>query len=100
MNASAVLETLRTRGVKLFVDGQRLRYQATAGAYSQELRQLVAEHRPSLIEALKASTADEELEPWNQAEAERLLAELRFEVERIKTDFGGRLPGSLAKLLP
>jgi hypothetical protein len=38
--------------------------------------------------------------PWDQAEADRLLAELRSQVERItRQDFAGTLPHELANVL-
>jgi hypothetical protein len=36
---------------------------------------------------------------WDPAEADRLLAELRIDVERIKADFGNRPPAPLAMML-
>jgi hypothetical protein len=65
-----------------------------------------APEKPSdgLLAALAASKAEllellRGIEQWDQAEAERLLAELRHEVNKIRDSFGGRPPAALDGLL-
>jgi hypothetical protein len=52
-----LLRTLADRAVELYLDGDRLRFRAPAGALTPELREEIAAHRPTIIERLqKAST--------------------------------------------
>lgn len=50
-----LLLALRVSGMKLWLDGDRLRVQATKGVVSDDLRQALAEHREVLIAMLKGS---------------------------------------------
>lgn len=50
MSPGAVLELLEARGIRLAVVNGFLRYRAPVGAYTDEIRALVAEHRYTLIE--------------------------------------------------
>jgi hypothetical protein len=78
MNATALLQTLSGRGVTLFLDGDRLRYRtATTGAYTEELRALVAQHRAKLVEAMRI---------WEQALAAALARCDRAAQEDAQTD--------------
>jgi hypothetical protein len=49
VNATALLDTLRTRGIELTSDGDELRYRAPKGALTPELRQAIGERRPELL---------------------------------------------------
>lgn len=49
MTPGAVLELLEAAGVSLSVGPGFLQYRAPAGAYTDEMRALVAEHREALI---------------------------------------------------
>ena len=100
MTAAQLLDSLRHRGVTLFVEGNRLRYRALPGVYTQELRQAVAEQRAELLTLLTGSSgvADRELRQVLQvldtaASASRLspgqrgvLAAMRAVVERYHRD--------------
>jgi hypothetical protein len=59
----------------------------------------LAASKTELLALLRAAEAQTPLPPWDQGEADRLLAELRSEVERVKAGFRGPLPGPLAVLL-
>lgn len=58
MNAPLVIETLAAAGVMLYLDGDKLKFLAPRGAYSHELRELVAAHRAAVVEVLRKQTAD------------------------------------------
>lgn len=62
MSARRLVDELAAAGVYLYVDGDRLRYRARPGGYSDELRRRVDEHRAELI-ALLATPPGEDLEP-------------------------------------
>lgn len=49
MTLYALLDELRTRGVELTPDGDRLRYRAPQGALTPELKQALAERKPELL---------------------------------------------------
>lgn len=57
MTPVEVLNELRAAGVVPYFDGGRLRGRAPAGAYSDQLRALVDEHRPDLVAHLQAQRA-------------------------------------------
>ena len=59
MSAQQLLNELAAAGVYLYVDGDRLRYRARSGEYSEEMRGRVAEHRGALI-ALLTSVPEED----------------------------------------
>jgi hypothetical protein len=59
----------------------------------------LAANKAELLALLRAAEAQTLMAPWDQAAADRLLVELRSEVERIKAWFRGRVPGPLAVLL-
>lgn len=49
MTPGALLEALEARGIRLCVRGGYLKYEAPAGAYTEQIRALVAEHRAELV---------------------------------------------------
>jgi len=63
--AAELLKALRDRGVSLVVDGSQLRYRAPRGAFTDELRAAIAQHRP---EVLRLLVADE----WLAATLQRI----------------------------
>src|SRR5262245_20929839 len=77
MTPQGVLGLLRGRGVYLRLEGGRLRFRALPGAYDTELRQLVAEHKPALVEHLAAQPNG-----WDQASANQSLADVLREIDR------------------
>jgi hypothetical protein len=94
--AEALLAELRSRGVELETDGARLRWRPR-GAVTPALAEQVREHKAELV-ALLDGLRKPPLSS-DQAEAERLLAELRGEIDGIKADSGGRLPRAVVTLL-
>lgn len=50
MTPGGVLELLESRGVRLFIRDGFLKFRAPVGAYTDELRALVAGHRYAFIE--------------------------------------------------
>ena len=66
MSATELLQALAAAGVTLFVEGDRLRYRAAPGTYSEDLRHAVAKHRAELLALLRPA--------WDQAKADPHLA--------------------------
>jgi hypothetical protein len=64
-----------------------------------ELLADLAGSKAELLALLRAAEVQTPAPPWDQAEADGLLVELRSEVERIKAEFGGPLPRPLEMLL-
>jgi len=56
MNVDVLLHTLVDHEVELYLDEDRLRYRAPAGALTSELRGDIADHRLAIIEHLRAGT--------------------------------------------
>ena len=52
MSPDALLCQLNSAGVELFLEGERLRFRAPAGAYTPALRSLVDQHRGVLLDRL------------------------------------------------
>ena len=52
MTAAELLAELRRRGVKLTVNGDRLRYEAPRGALTPELLEAMRQHKPELLRLL------------------------------------------------
>jgi hypothetical protein len=50
MTCAELLAELRRRGVRLGVDGDRLRYTGPEGAMTAELLALLASHKPEILE--------------------------------------------------
>jgi hypothetical protein len=65
MTDSALLQMLAEHGVTLFLNGDRLRFRAAAGAYTEDLRKAVAERHTELVALLAG---------WDQAKADAALA--------------------------
>jgi len=56
MTVDALLADLSGRGIVLFVEADRLRFRAPAGALTPELSAVISENRGAIIERLRAST--------------------------------------------
>ena len=52
MNAAQLLATLSQLGVKLWVEGDRICYDAPVGAFTPELRDEVTRHRKAILDHL------------------------------------------------
>jgi hypothetical protein len=109
MTAADLLSTLRARGVELLAHEGRLRWRPRE-AITPEERDLLTRHKAELLGILLAredpilpvrpSTPSEpSAASWNGAEAARLLAALRAEVERVIRPFGSNVPQDLANVL-
>lgn len=69
MSAVAMLERIEAAGVRLWVEGDELRYRARPGALTAERAAWLREHKPVLLAALKVrrlipGLADELLQFW------------------------------------
>jgi hypothetical protein len=60
--AREALSTLQAHGITLLLDGDALKYLSEQGAYTPELRQLVAANRPGIVAALREAAG---LNPLN-----------------------------------
>lgn len=90
---ATVLEQARAAGVELWTTPEGALRWRSPTPLPEDLRQSLVAHKAELLALLRPAP------PREQAEAERLLAELRAEVEQIKADFAGDLPTPLANLL-
>jgi hypothetical protein len=78
-------------GIYLFAEpGGELGWEAD-GDPSHELLADLKAHKAQILTLLPP--------PWDQAEADRVLAELHAEVEKLKAGFGKKLPTPLARML-
>jgi amino acid adenylation domain-containing protein len=59
MSGVAILTELRTRGIRLWVDGGRLRCSAPRGAMTPELEHALTSHKSELLGLLKTAGSDE-----------------------------------------
>ena len=82
MTAAELLRELRRRGVKLTVNGDRLRYEAPRGALTPELLEAMRQHKPELMRMLARPPIPPDLA--SQVEA----ALRRGQWVRVETDFG------------
>jgi hypothetical protein len=57
VTVDALLRCLVDRAAVLYLDGDRLRYWAPAGALTPDLRREIADQRPAIIEHLQPVTA-------------------------------------------
>jgi len=81
MSAAAVtLRTANQKGIKLAVDGDKLTYEAPAGALTSDLRAALIDNKPVIIAALTADLSVEEL----QAEAGPDWSWLQRHVQALK----------------
>jgi hypothetical protein len=94
-----LLADLAARGIEVQAHGDRLRFRPP-NAVTPDLVQRLKTHKAELLVQL-APPAGRTVpaDPWDAAEAERLLSELRDEVATIKASFGGRTPAPLANVL-
>ena len=94
-----LLADLAARGIEVQAHGDRLRFRPPDAVTPDLVRRLKV-HKAELLAMLappagRTGTAH----PWDPAEAERLLSELRAEVATNKVSFGGRTPAPLANVL-
>jgi len=97
--AAELFARCRALGIDLVTgpdDG--LTWEADADPPADLLADLAAS-KADLLALLRTAEAQTPPSPWDQAEADRLLVELRSEVERIKAGFRGPLPRPLEMLL-
>ncbi len=66
MNTTTLLDLLRSRGITLFVEGDRLRYRGPAGALTDDLRQAVAQNREGLLASLRRGTCPQCRRPLDE----------------------------------
>lgn len=57
MTLEELLRVLADLKIDLCLDGDRLRFRASPGTYTRELREAVAQHREALIGQLRAKSA-------------------------------------------
>jgi hypothetical protein len=96
MTGPALLAALRSRGVVLYRDGDRLRYRALPGAYTATDRTAVAAHRDELLRLLRDAAALEA--DGTAARLRQLHAGLTAE-ERASLDAEARDGNPLAHLV-
>jgi hypothetical protein len=90
VTAADLLTDLTRQGFRLTPEGDSIRV-TPASRLTGELRHAIRAHKSALLALLAAPGRVASACTWDQAEAERLLADLRTAVERIKRhDFGGR----------
>lgn len=51
--AGELLRNLLERNIELWVDGERLRYRAPAGAITNDLRELIGQYKPQIIDLMR-----------------------------------------------
>jgi hypothetical protein len=94
VDAADLLADLRRQGFRLTAEGAGIRV-SPSSRLPGELRRVILAHKAGLLALLRPAVP-----PWDQAEAGRLLAELRAQVGRIEAvDFGGRPPEALRNIL-
>lgn len=76
---SAVLETLQRRGFAVHLDGDRLMVRGPRGALTEELRTLIRQHKPEIVEALRHRSLPEARTPITLADLPRIAARLRMD---------------------
>jgi hypothetical protein len=90
VSAAELLVELNRQGFILTVEGDGIRV-TPAGRLTAELRQAILGHKPALLALL--ATRQGPAPAWDQAEAERLLAELREGLARLERAWpGGKFP--------
>jgi hypothetical protein len=99
MTASALLDELATRGIRVERNGDRLRL-FPGSAVPPELARRVKARKAELLTLLARPVVPvSPIPPWDQAEAVRLFAELRREVSGIKRRLQIGIQSPLARLL-
>lgn len=92
MTAAELLADLAHQGFTLALERNGIRVMP-ASRLTEELRQALRKHKPALFALLAERQPRPSALVWDQAEASRLLAELRVEVERInRKEFTGTPP--------
>lgn len=93
MTAASLLSELQALGVRLFLDGDRLGYRAPKGTMTQDLLARVSARKAEMLALIAGPRSPAPAFVWDQAEAERLLAHLRWELSRLELTWpGGRFP--------
>ena len=57
MNAAAILENFRSRGMQVWAEGERLRCSAPAGTLTEELRENLRQHKQEILAFLRSANA-------------------------------------------
>jgi hypothetical protein len=92
VTAAELFADLARQGFTLAGEGDGIRV-TPASRLTEELRQAIRVHKAALLTLLAGPEGPPPAFAWDQAEAERLLAELRDEVKRAEAlDFGGQPP--------
>jgi hypothetical protein len=98
VSASDLLADLARQGFSLVPEGGGIRV-TPASRLTEELRHAIRSHKFALLTLLANAQKPTPARLWHQAEAEKLLADLRATVERInRSDFRGRPPALFRKL--
>src|SRR5262249_10623714 len=85
VSAANLLDDLARQGFTLAREGYGIRV-TPASRLTEELPQTIRAHKPALLALLAEGQRPAAAFIWDQAEAERLLAELRAEVVRLGRD--------------
>ena len=93
MDAADLLADLQQQGFRLTAEGAGIRV-SPSSRLPGELRRVILAHKAGLLALLRPAVP-----PWDQAEADRLLADLRAAVARARWDFGGRFPADLEAIV-
>jgi hypothetical protein len=93
VSTAGVLEDARRAGVELVVTHRGTIRWRCAGPLPEDLRGDLIAHKAEIVTLLRQAVS------WDQTTAELLLANVKHEVDRIRTGYGGRPPAPLARLL-
>ena len=66
---------------------------------SDDLLGELTDNKAAVLELIARTAADTSVPRWDQTRAEHLLADLRTEVGRLETRFGGKPPATVSTLL-
>src|SRR5690349_7741497 len=91
MTMPVLFQTLNAKGIRLLIDGGRLKVDAPAGTLTAELRESLTHHRRALSEALGLPADDERAaiqwaESLAPAEASRVLVQAAAEWDAVVAD--------------
>jgi hypothetical protein len=110
MSAIDLLTDLYRQGFTLAAEGGGIRLRP-ASRLTEDLRQVIRANKPELLAIISSAAtlvtpvpaskpSAPPVAPWDAAEANRLLEELRVDIRRIESvDFGGRPPTPLQHVL-
>ncbi|HKI36280.1 MAG TPA: hypothetical protein VKA46_30765 [Gemmataceae bacterium] len=99
MTTTELLAELACQGFSLTPDGDGIRV-TPASRLTAELREAIKTHKAELLALLEGREEPDTALAWDQAEAERLLAELRDRLARLERTWpGGKFPPVKANVL-